>query len=336
MSGKKKISSFNLILIVSIVCAAVITVAAILSFIKVKDPEKDTSSVNTTSAVSSEPSFTSDTSSETVSDVSDTPSKDESTSSTSSASSKKDTSSNSSKKSTSSNTVSLTSSFSEITDYPIPDGSKVCYLTFDDGPSSKVTPRILDTLKKYDVKATFFVLGTGKLDILKRYIEEGHTIGLHSNTHEYDIYDSSNAYFTDLQAISDKVYAATGIRSNIVRFPGGSSNKVSIKHCKGIMTKLTKEVEEKGYIYIDWNVTSGDAVSGHTATKSEIVNNVLKGATDSKGNPKDSICVLMHDTNSKTATADALPEIIEGLKKMGYVFAPITSSSPTFHHHLNN
>ena len=253
-----------------------------------------------------------------------------------------DTSSeNTSSASNSSVTSSLTASStnSNTAQMPENDGDKVCYLTFDDGPSSKVTPRILETLKKYNVKATFFVVGTGKMSVLKDIHSDGHAIGLHTDTHDYSIYKSTSAYFKDLQNISDKVYNETGVRSSILRFPGGSSNTVSKKHCKGIMTTLTKEVQERGYAYFDWNVDSNDAnaskmvkVDGVSKTpKDTILSSVLNSAKN-----KDKICVLMHDISAKTTTADALPEIIEGLRAQGYRFDTLSTSAPVFHMKLNN
>lgn len=239
---------------------------------------------------------------------------------------------------TSSSVTSSTESLppEPITTPSVPsNGEKVCYLTFDDGPSNKTTPRILEVLSSYNVKATFFVVGTSRLDYLEAIKAGGHVIGLHSDTHEWNIYDSTQAYYDDLQKISDKVYEKVGIRSNIIRFPGGSSNTVSCNHCQGIMTELTKGVEQKGYIYVDWNVDSGDA-NGNNVAKDKLVQSVLREAKGKNGEPHDSICVLMHDTNLKSTTADALPEIIEGLKDMGYVFKGLDESAPEFHHRVNN
>ncbi len=209
-------------------------------------------------------------------------------------------------------------------------GKKVCYLTFDDGPTSR-TPEILKILKKYNVKATFFVINTSNINYIKQAYDEGHAIGLHSYSHNYaGIYKNVSAYMKDLQSISDKVYSIIGVRSDIMRFPGGSSNLVSKKYCRGIMTQLTKEVSEKGYAYFDWNVDSDDAGSSHSSY-TRIVNNVLKGSDG-----KNSICVLMHDAESKTSTVQALPKIIEGLAARGFRFELLTSKVTGFHHGVNN
>ncbi len=214
---------------------------------------------------------------------------------------------------------------------PKPTG-KICYLTFDDGPTSN-TLKILKILDKYDVKATFFVVDTPqtKIEYVKQIHATGHTIGLHSNSHNYaQIYKSTTAYFTDLKKISNTVKKYTGVESKVMRFPGGGSNMVSAQYKKGIMSTLTHEVTKKGYTYFDWNVDSGDA-SATTVSRTKIVNNVLNGA---KG--KSSICVLMHDAKAKTTTVDALPKIIEGLKKQGFTFKPLTKDCYGYHHGVNN
>lgn len=207
---------------------------------------------------------------------------------------------------------------------------KVCYLTFDDGPSYN-TLKILNILKKYNIKATFFVTGTGMNSYIRNIHEEGHAIGLHTNSHRYDlIYTSVEAYLTDLEAVSNLVCNLTGIRSQIIRFPGGSSNTISSNHCKGIMTDLTKRLPEMGYSYYDWNVSSGDA-NGNNIPKEELAQNVL---TQAKG--KSSICVLMHDNAAKKTTAEALPLMIEGLVEMGFRFEAITPGTYGYHHNVYN
>jgi len=123
--------------------------------------------------------------------------------------------------------------------------SSTIYLTFDDGPSASITPKVLDILKEENVKATFFV--TCKSDslnyLIKRAHDEGHTIALHTCTHNYSqIYSSDDAYFNDLYSISNKVKNITGVESKIIRFPGGSSNTVSRQYNSGIMSRLASSV----------------------------------------------------------------------------------------------
>ena len=215
----------------------------------------------------------------------------------------------------------------------IKDGNntKTCYLTFDDGPSNN-TERILDILKENGVKATFFVIGrSSRLELVKREKEEGHTVALHTYSHEYDdVYRSTDAFFADLQKISDAVENIIGEKCSIIRFPGDSSNTVSKSYCKGIMTELTKQVEEKGYSYVDWNSDSGDA-TGNNVAVDKIMNNIRKGGTSAP-----TMVVLMHDTDAKRTTAEALPQIIQFYKDAGYGFAAITKDTPPVHHSVNN
>lgn len=207
---------------------------------------------------------------------------------------------------------------------------KIVYLTFDDGPSEN-TGKILDILKKYNAKATFFVTGNNQKydNLMKRASEEGHAIGLHTYSHNYkEVYASEEAYFKDLQKISDLVEKVTGIKSHIIRFPGGSSNTVSAEYSKGLMTVLTKKVQEKGYQYFDWNCDSTDA-SGNNIP----VEKLIKNATSCSSQH---INILMHDTDAKRTTVKALPKIIEHYREAGYVFKPITVDSYTAHHGINN
>lgn len=208
---------------------------------------------------------------------------------------------------------------------------KVAYLTFDDGPS-KNTAKILDILDRYKVKATFFVkYNSGYEATYKDIVKRGHTIALHSYTHDYaKIYRSTSAYYDDLNKLSDYVEKVTGVESKILRFPGGSSNTISRSYCRGIMSTLTKSVQNKGYRYYDWNVDSGDA-DAVTVSESRIISNIKNRC----GSQKQAV-ILMHDASSKTTTAAALPEIIEYLKSKGYDIQPITESTPVIHHGVNN
>lgn len=203
------------------------------------------------------------------------------------------------------------------------------YLTFDDNISNN-TVTILDTLAKYGVKATFFITGTGKEDILKRIAEEGHSIGNHTLSHNYSkIYSLEEDFWSDFYAEENYLKSVIGYKPILMRFPGGSNNKVSNKYSETeIMQNLTKQSTEKGYIYVDWNVSAQDATT-IPATKEEIVSSVIKGA----GNKKD-IVVLMHQTAVRTTTAEALGEIIENLQAMGYEILPLTAES--FHPQFAN
>ncbi len=205
------------------------------------------------------------------------------------------------------------------------------YLTFDDGPSSN-TSQILDTLKKEKIAATFFVIGPAidkYSDVIKRIHEEGHTIALHSDTHNYKyIYSSDDNYFKDLETIKTKVYQITGVNSRIIRLPGGSSNTVSRKYNQGIMSRITNKLTENNYYYFDWNVDSGDA-SG--SLKAETIYNNTISRLHSGTN-----MILMHDAEAKKTTVEALPNIINYAKENGYTFAKITKTTAEIHHHINN
>lgn len=208
--------------------------------------------------------------------------------------------------------------------------NRTVYLTFDDGPSS-LTSKILDVLKKEGVSATFFVAGYPSESILKREANEGHAVGLHTLTHSYKtIYTSETSFFNDINAIGEKVKNAIGYVPDIMRFPGGSSNTVSRNYNKGIMTVLTKAVQEKGFQYFDWNVDSGDA-SGKSYTSSQICNNVVNGIKNKKVS-----VVLMHDLSTKTSTYNALSCIIKYGKQNGYEFKSLTKDSTPVHHSVNN
>lgn len=205
----------------------------------------------------------------------------------------------------------------------------VIYLTFDDGPSdSGSTKSILDTLKKYNVKATFFVTSKGPDSLIKRAYDEGHTIGLHTASHNYaKIYASEEAYFKDLKRVSDRVEKITGVKSKYIRFPGGSSNTVSSKYNKGIMSRLVKELHEQGYEFYDWNISSGDA--GGTTNPDQVYRNVVRGLSKNKSN-----MILFHDIKSFTATA--LPKIIQYGLDHNYEFKAIDDNAPKIHHGVNN
>ena len=207
-----------------------------------------------------------------------------------------------------------------------PNG-KVIYLTFDDGPSYH-TGRLLDILAKYNVKATFFVVKTSYMDMVTRAANEGHTIAIHTYTHDYSkIYASDDAFMADLTAMQQLIQEKTGQTTMLTRFPGGSSNTISSAYNKGIMTRLTKKLQELGYQYFDWNVSSGDA--GGARTAEQVYNNVIKGISGNRNS-----VVLQHDTHG--FTVDAVEKIIIWGLCNGYTFAPLTNESPTCRHPVQN
>ena len=210
----------------------------------------------------------------------------------------------------------------------IVNGQGKIYLTFDDGPSI-LTKQILDILNQEEVKATFFVVNVN--EYTKVAFNTGHSIGLHSNTHNYSyIYKSKQNYFQDLESINNKVFNIIGIRSKIIRFPGGSSNTISRHYNKGIMSELVNDVINRGYSYFDWNIDSNDA-GRDINNRTNIYNNVINNLSHNKTN-----IVLMHDSLGHDATVAALRDIIHYGKRNGYTFSALTIDTPAIRHQTNN
>ncbi len=203
------------------------------------------------------------------------------------------------------------------------DLAKVCYLTFDDGPSKNNTVKILDILKENGIKATFFVnkRSSGSYDyIYKRIVDEGHTIGNHTATHTYaNVYTSVAGFMKEFNDLNQFVYQKTGVYPQVFRFPGGSSNSVHKKYNAEIMPLLKKALSEIGVNYYDWNINSSDANVGL-----QTVENIISASTNTKNRKR--IIVLMHDLPSKTTTPEALPEVIRILKEQGYEFRALNNN----------
>ena len=209
----------------------------------------------------------------------------------------------------------------------------VVYLTFDDGPSVDITPQILDTLKEYDVKATFFVVGFSgkeKENLIKRMYDEGHVIAYHGYSHDYGtIYKSFETVMDNFIKIENEVLSITGGESTkIIRFPGGSSNTISKKYCNGVMTESVIKMTEAGYVYFDWNVDSMDA--GGAKNSDEVYQNVVMHL--SSGNN----VVLMHDFSGNQKTVNALSRIIEFCINNNYELKVLTDNTMPVHHKVAN
>lgn len=202
------------------------------------------------------------------------------------------------------------------------DGVKVAYLTFDDGPSTTVTPKILDILKEKGVNATFFVLGKyvdgseeGK-ELIKRIHEEGNAIGIHTYNHNYDIlYPGRYANADNIMSEINKTQTAlqnvlgSDYRTSAVRLPGGHMS------WKGL-EETDKRFAEQGYYSIDWNELTGDA-EGKTKSPDELLNYLKSQHQFEKA------VILMHDTYGKENTAKSLSALIDYLKGQGYIFKTI-------------
>lgn len=194
------------------------------------------------------------------------------------------------------------------------------YLTFDDGPSER-TPEVLDILKTYGVKATFFVCGgtdEQSKEYMQRVVDEGHTIAIHSISHDYGkIYESVESYLADFYETYMCVYEATGVKPEIFRFPGGSINNYNRFTYMQIIAEMTR----RGFVYYDWNVSGEDAVKG--ADWTSIYNNIMNYIpSDGTGRA----IVLLHDSKDKNHTVNVLSDVIEELTAMGYKFDKLDNS----------
>ena len=207
---------------------------------------------------------------------------------------------------------------------------RTIYLTFDDGPGP-YTEQLLDILKKYKVKATFFVTNQNPdyIDLIAREYAEGHTVAVHSYSHDYnDIYSGVEEYIEDFMRMREVIYEQTGAYTNMFRFPGGSSNTIS-KITPGIMTVLTQAMPDMGFKAFDWNVPSGD--SGETRKSDQVYQNVIQGIRDVDYGYA---VVLQHDI--KEYSVNAVERIIIWGLNNGYVFAPLEMTSPRTPHAVYN
>lgn len=199
------------------------------------------------------------------------------------------------------------------------DGERICYLTFDDGPSEN-TEIILDILKENEIKATFFVVGESLTEerkaIMERIIEEGHAIGMHANVHNYEkLYASLESFLADYDALYEQLKTTYGIETALYRFPGGSA-------CiclNGNGKTYVQEMAKRGFSCFDWNISGEDSVGSPTV--SSIQRNVL-----TKGLECRRAYVLLHDSNVADQTAAALPEIIKEFREEGFVFESLENA----------
>ena len=199
--------------------------------------------------------------------------------------------------------------------------TKELYLTFDDAPGDKVTEEILDILKKEQVKGTFFVVGNrveGREAVVKRIYKEGHGIGLHSYSHKMKyIYSSHKAFLEEMLRTSDIIYEAIGIRTNVIRFPGGS---------KPHLTKsFLEELHSYNYKIYDWNIPVSDGLDCRTSA-----GKIIKEGVNCRKfiSP---LIILMHCSGENENTVKALPSIIKYYKDLGYEFKIINNETKEYY-----
>lgn len=200
------------------------------------------------------------------------------------------------------------------------DDKDYVYLTFDDGPS-KYTDSILYYLDRYSLKATFFVVPDGSEECarrMKKIVDAGHTIGVHSATHDYNqIYADVEAFLTDFKICYDRIYEATGVKVSLFRFPGGSINDFNEETRDSIIAEMTR----RGFVYFDWNVDSNDAGG---ADWTEMYVGVLGQIADTNR-----AVVLMHDRDDRRNTVLVLEDIIKALleDERGYKLDRLTENT---------
>ena len=198
-------------------------------------------------------------------------------------------------------------------------GGRVCFLTFDDGPSAN-TDRVLAILDQYNVKATFFIVGTSAnsaagQERMRKIVAAGHTIAMHSWDHNYsNLYTSVEGFLDEFNRLYEYIYEITGVYPSVFRFPGGSINNYD----RGIYQEIIAEMTRRGFVYYDWNASAQDATKTPRPA-SDIAADCLKGIG------RELVVVLAHDSGARGTTVDALPAVIEGYRAAGYTFSGLHS-----------
>lgn len=209
----------------------------------------------------------------------------------------------------------------------IEDKGKTIYLTFDDGPSDR-TDEVLRILDEKGVKATFFVIGREddlSIQRIKKAAAAGHTIGMHSYSHDYDkIYTSVEDFLADFYQLFTLLRDKAGVTPTVFRFPGGSLNNYN----QGVYKEIVAEMLRRGFRYYDWNLSAEDA-----AKKSPSARTIVEGITSYSAEKKHGV-VLMHDSAHCKTTVEALPDLIDALREQGFAFAPLdrTVRQVSFHY----
>ena len=201
---------------------------------------------------------------------------------------------------------------------------KNIYLTFDDGPGGKVTEKVLDILKDEEVPASFFLIGeeiNNQSALVKRIYDEGHSIGLHSMTHnQKKLYSSDEFFLKEMKETQEVINEVTGYSPYILRFPFGCNNT-----CYKLKESLVNSLHDNNYKIYDWNVDSSDGANPNASPSA-----IYKNSISDKSN----ITLLMHCSNLHKNTAKALPQIIKYYKEKGYVFKKIDETTPEVYHYI--
>ena len=201
---------------------------------------------------------------------------------------------------------------------------KVAFLTFDDGPSPDVTPKILDILDEENVKATFFVIGEKvekHPEIVKDAYYRGHYLANHTYHHNNALlYRNEESFQKELGLTEEAIRKAIGqesYTSHLFRFPNGYQTHIyeSEKH------KLLPLLTQKGFAYIDWNALNNDSIQKYTAY--ELLQNLKKTCRN-----KNVLVILMHDTKDVSDSSTCLAASIQYLKSQGYVFRSLEEILP--------
>lgn len=197
------------------------------------------------------------------------------------------------------------------------ENKKIIYLTFDDGPSYKITNKVLDVLEENEVKATFFLIGSqikDKEDVVKRIYNEGHSIGLHTYTHNFrKIYCNEDKFIQEMMVCRSEIREVIGIAPNIIRFPGGSYKHLSKSYLK--------KLHDNNFRVYDWNLDNCDGLNPEIQPYNLYVKAI-------KGSDKlDNIILLLHCTDMNKNTYKALPKIIKYYQSEGYEFKSITDET---------
>ncbi|OON90740.1 MAG: hypothetical protein ATN34_04525 [Epulopiscium sp. Nele67-Bin002] len=208
-----------------------------------------------------------------------------------------------------------------------PKCEKIAYFTFDDGPSAGVTEAIMDELDRLNIKATFFVVGKemqDKEDLIKRMFDDGHGVGLHTYTHNYDkVYSSTSMFLEEMKQVNDYINEIMGRDMGIkyIRFPGGSSGRLN--------QDMYDQIKAAGYNIFDWNVNIEDGVKPN-ATVEELVE-----AGKECSNKMTEKIILAHCNLNNWNTVKAIEGLYNYYTELGYRFEAITNDTPEFYYRFN-